>query len=144
MQRFIKEKIDFDKKKLFETYQRCKAAKILQNKNQVKTCYFVYLYLLKFYYISMKQWNKNLHIEHMEKERILSKSIGEEKISPEWNLVDIWNSFFVLLVIIVPKTKYMLFLLYFKSKIYIPFISSAKLLEAIRGEIQFSIIFTFR
>ena len=55
MQRFIKKKIDFDKKKLFETYQRCKAAKILQNKNQVKKCYFVYLYLLNFYYIFMKQ-----------------------------------------------------------------------------------------
>ena len=37
MQHFIREKIDFDKKKLFEKYQRCKAAKILQNKNQVKT-----------------------------------------------------------------------------------------------------------
>ena len=37
MQRFIREKIDFDKKKLFKKYLRCKAANILQNKNQAKT-----------------------------------------------------------------------------------------------------------
>ena len=37
MQRFIRQKIDFDKKKLFKKYERCKAAKIFQNKNQVKT-----------------------------------------------------------------------------------------------------------
>ena len=36
MQHFIREKIDFDKKKLFKKYLRCKAANILQNKNQVK------------------------------------------------------------------------------------------------------------
>ena len=36
MKRFIREKIDFDKKKLLKKYCRCKAAKILQNKNQVK------------------------------------------------------------------------------------------------------------
>ena len=29
MQRFIREKIDFDKKKLFQKYQTCKAAEIL-------------------------------------------------------------------------------------------------------------------
>ena len=34
MQRFIREKIGFDRIKLFK---RCKAVKILQNKNQVKT-----------------------------------------------------------------------------------------------------------
>ena len=36
MQLFIREKLDFDKK-LFKKYERGRAAKILQNKNQVKT-----------------------------------------------------------------------------------------------------------
>ena len=83
----------------------------------------------------MKQWNKDLHIDanvHGKREKTFEfcKNHGE-KIRPEWNLVDIWNNVFVLLVITVPKTENILFLLYFKSKIFIVFSNSVKLLEAV-------------
>ena len=83
-------------------------------------------------------WNNEAKIcilsqMYMEKEKNVLSFIEtpEKKIRPEWNLADVWNNSFVLLVIIVLKTEKMLFLLYTKSKIHIAFINSAKFLEAV-------------